>query len=103
MRCYSLLLGARNARRTFSAKDDAQVRAVTLRHFPTGFTILSSLGAGYDPTRRRFRLEQSRQILVATSSAAKVRRYAEALAAALHQHELMVVELGKAYFVTRGS
>lgn len=97
MRCYSILVGARNSRRTFSRRDDALVRNVTLRHFPTGFTILHSAGAGYDPQRRRFVMEQSRQILVSTDSAPKVRRCARALAAALQQYEVLVVTLGRAY------
>lgn len=96
MRCYSLLLGARNPRRTFSRRDDALVRDLTRRHFPTGFTILNCTGAGYDPLRRRFVLEQSRQILVSAVSAAKVRRYARALATALNQHELLMIEFGRA-------
>jgi hypothetical protein len=102
MRCYSLLLGARNARRTFSKEDDAQVRAITLRHFPTGFTILNSAGAGYDPARRRFVTEQSRQILVCGTSIRRLRRWAAELAAALRQHELLVVELGRGFLFRRG-
>jgi hypothetical protein len=102
MRCYSLLLGARNARRTFSRNDDARVRAITLRHFPTGFTILNSAGAGYDPARRRFIMEQSRQILVCSSSVRRLRRWARELAAALNQHELLVVELGRGFIVRPG-
>jgi hypothetical protein len=102
MRCYSLLLGARNARRSFSKADDAQVRAITLRHFPTGFTILNCAGAGYDPARRRFIMEQSRQILVCTSSTRRLRQWAGELAKALNQRELLVVEMGRGFVVRPG-
>jgi hypothetical protein len=102
MPCYSLLLGARNARRTFTKDDDARVRAITLRHFPTGFTILNCVGAGYDPARRRFVMEQSRQILVCTASMRRLRRWASELASALRQHELLVIQLGRGFVIKPG-
>jgi hypothetical protein len=100
VRCYSLLPGARNARRTFPKEDDAQVRAITLRHFPTGFTILNRAGAGCDPARRRFVTEQSRQILTCGPSIRQLRRWAAELAA-LRQHELLVVESGRDFLFRR--
>jgi hypothetical protein len=96
---YSVLLGARNAQRTFSKADDAQVQAITLRHFPTGFTILNCAGAGYDPARRRFAMEESRQILVSASSRRPIKTWAVELAGALRQRELLVIELGRGFIV----
>ena len=103
MRCYSLLLGARNPRRVFTAKDDQLVRSLTRDHFPAGFTIVNGTGTGYDSAKRRFVTEQSRQILVTAASVRPVRTLAKALADALHQYELLLIELGRAQSVKRSS
>lgn len=96
LRCYSLLLGARNtpgAGQHFSSTDEARLREVTFRHFPSGFTVLNADGGWFDPARG-FIAEDSRQILVCAPSLASVRRWCRELAAALQQKELLVVELG---------
>ena len=99
MRCYSLLLGARNtpaATARFSADDEASIRTITFRHFPEGFTVLNADGGWFDPSKRSFVKEQSRQILICTSQLRKLAAWCEELAAALKQDELLVVELGRA-------
>lgn len=99
MKCYSLLLGARNtpARgKRFSRKDDALIREITFRHFPNGFTILNADGGWYDPQERAFVEEESRQLLVCTDRAPALRLWCAELAAALQQDELLVVEVGRA-------
>jgi len=99
-KCYSLLLGARNtpARgKRFSRADDALIRAITLRHFPSGFTVLNADGGWYDPQRSRFVREESRQILVSTDRRSGLRAWAQELAVALRQDELLVIEVGAAF------
>jgi Protein of unknown function (DUF3574). len=99
MNCYSLLLGARNtptAGKRFLKKDDARVRAITARHFPEGFTILSAKGGWQDQERGAFIEEDSRQILITTRNRAKLRAWCQELGAALQQKELLVVEIGPA-------
>ena len=99
MKCYSLLLGARNtpaAGKRFLRRDDALVREITARHFPDGFTILSAEGAWYDRERGTFIEEDSRQILITTRDRAKLRAWSQELGEALQQKELLVVELGRA-------
>jgi len=96
-KCYSLLLGARQtpgAGRTFASEDDARLREITARHFPEGFTILQAGGGWFDPARREFIEEESRQVLVATSRPALLRPWCDELGRALNQQELMLVELG---------
>lgn len=102
MRGYALFVGARNrkaGRRSFSRADDARVRAITRRHFPEGFTLLHATGAGYDPASGRFVLEESRQLLVQCRSPRRLRAWSNELAAALEQHELLVVTLGAARII----
>lgn len=99
MRCYSLLLGARNtpaATARFSAKDEASIRAITFRHFPDGFTILNADGGWFDPSKKNFVKEQSRQILICTWQPRKLAAWCAELATVLKQEELLVVELGRA-------
>ena len=99
MKCYSLLLGARNtpaATARFSEDDDASIRSITFRHFPEGFTILNADGGWFDPSKKAFVDEQSRQILICTSQPQKLVAWCEELAVALKQDELLVVELGRA-------
>lgn len=99
MKCFSLLLGARNTPSggsRFRRKDDALIRAVTFRHFPSGFTILKSLGGWFDPDAKKFRKEESRQILVCAPDRARLRPWCRALAEALQQKEFLLVELGPA-------
>jgi hypothetical protein len=97
-KCYSLLLGARNTPgrgKRFTRADDALVREITFRHFPDGFTVLNADGGWFDPTRRRFVREESRQLLVCTNRLAALRSWCTELGHALHQEELLVVELGR--------
>lgn len=99
MKCFSLLLGARNtpaATAKFSAKDEAGLREVTFRHFPEGFTILNADGGWFDPEKKKFIEEQSRQILICTSDSKKLAAWCDELRAELKQDELLVVELGRA-------
>jgi hypothetical protein len=97
-KCFSLLLGARNtpaAGKHFTKADDEKIRALTFRHFPDGFTILNASGGWFDPSRRRFVEEDSRQILVCTSNVRSLRPWLNDLAATLEQKELLVIELGR--------
>lgn len=75
LKCFSLLLGARNtpgAGKRFSAADEERIREITFRHFPDGFTILNADGGWFDPIRRRFVEEESRQILVSLPAGAPI-------------------------------
>ncbi len=99
MHCFSLILGARNtpaAGRQFSKKDDELIRELTARHFPDGFTILNADGGWFDPERRAFVEEAARQVLICTSDRRALEAWCTALARALRQKELLVVELGVA-------
>jgi hypothetical protein len=99
MKCYSLLVGARNVgsgRRTFSAADEARIRDITFRSFPNGFTILNADGGWFDPASRRFVRERSRQILVCTDRPRTVWAWCRNLMRTLGQQEMLVVELGRA-------
>ncbi len=99
MKCYSLLLGARNtpaAGKRFLRRDDTRVREITARHFPEGFTILSADGGWYDRERAAFIEEDSRQILITTGDRRKLRAWSRELGEALQQKELLIVELGRA-------
>lgn len=99
MKCYSIMLGARRLHseaRTFSRADEALVREITTRHFPEGFTILNADGGWFDPSRKRFIKEASRQILICTEERLRVRRWAKQLGVALRQKELLIVALGSA-------
>jgi hypothetical protein len=100
MKCFSLILGARNtpaAGRHFSRADDQRIRDLTFRHFPGGFTILNADGGWFDPVRKAFLEEESRQILVAARRRADLRPWAAELAGTLQQKELFIVEIGPAY------
>ncbi len=102
MKCYSLMLGARNTPthgKTFSRADDSLIREITFRHFPQGFTVLNADGGWYDPEARRFIAEESRQILVCTDKMRRLRDWCRELAAAMQQDELLVVEMGPAVTV----
>jgi hypothetical protein len=98
-KCFSLLLGARNTkggRGRFSGGDDAAIREITFRHFRDGFTILNAEGGWFDPARRKFIEEHSRQILVNAPNRRRLRAWCAELAEALNQQELLVVEVGPA-------
>ena len=100
MKCYSLLLGARNTPSggdRFSRAEDERIRRITSRHFPNGFTILHADGGWYDPQAQRFLREESRQILITASGRAAVRRWCRELGEVLRQQELLVVEVGPAW------
>jgi hypothetical protein len=96
--CWSLLIGAsrmQGARRTFSRRDERIIQEITTRHFPDGYTILGASGGWFDPARRRFIREDSRQVLVCGAPLAAVRRWARELGAALGQKELLLVAHGR--------
>ena len=99
MKCFSLILGARNtptAGKKFSKRDDAAIRDITARHFPDGFTVLNADGAWFDRETRKFIEEESRQLLVCAAHRANLHRWCQELGAALQQKELLIVELGGA-------
>lgn len=98
LRCFSLLLGARNTPggKRFTRADTARIHAITFRHFPDGFTILNADGGWFDPQRGRFIEEASRQILVCAPNRRALRPWCDELARALQQQELLVVEVGPA-------
>jgi hypothetical protein len=99
LKCFSLLLGARNtpaSGKDFTASDDERIREITFRHFPDGFTILNADGGWFDPAKKRFIEEASRQILVCTAQRGDLRAWCAELAQALKQQELLVVEIGPA-------
>jgi hypothetical protein len=106
MKCYSLMLGARNtptAGRNFRPQDDEQIRAITFRYFPAGFTILHANGGWFDPKQRRFIEEESRQLLVCTDNPNSLEAWCEDLLRTLQQAELLVVEVGPATVFSRKS
>jgi hypothetical protein len=97
VKCFSLLLGARNTApggKVFSSSDDRRIHEITFHHFPNGFTVLNAEGGWFDPERKRFVAEQSRQILVTATSVRSLRAWCRHLSRALSQKELLVVELG---------
>jgi hypothetical protein len=99
LKCFSLFLGARNtpgAGKHFTSTDDDQIRSLTFRHFSDGFTILNASGGWFDPARKRFIAEDSRQILVCASGIRSLRRWLNELAGALKQKALLVIEVGAA-------
>ncbi len=99
MKCFSLLLGARNtpaSQAKFAREDEELLREVTTKHFPDGFTVLNAEGGWFDPRRGRFVEEESRQIIVCAPSRRPLRAWLEELAAAMRQAELIVVEMGRA-------
>jgi hypothetical protein len=97
MKCYSLIVGARNrGGAQWGRRDEHAIRRITQAHFPDGFTILRAAGGWFDPARGRFFQEPSRQILVCTTEARRLKPWCRELAAALQQRELLVVELGPA-------
>ena len=78
--CFSLILGARNtpaAGQHFSRADDERIRDITFRHFPEGFTILNADGGWFDPARRKFVEEDSRQILVCARRRSELRAWCD--------------------------
>jgi hypothetical protein len=98
MKCFSLLLGARNtpaSQARFTLADEELLRAITFRHFPDGFTVLNADGGWFDPRQRKFVEEESRQIIVCAPSRRPLRAWLDELAAALKQSELIVVEMGR--------
>jgi hypothetical protein len=99
MKCFSLILGARNtptAGKKFSKRDDAVIRDITARHFPEGFTVLNADGAWFDRGTRKFIEEESRQLLVCTARRSDLRVWCQQLGVALQQKELLIVEMGRA-------
>lgn len=95
---WSVFIGARRVRkgRSFLRTDDKLLQIITARFFPNGYTILEARGGWFDPHRRRFLREDSRQIIVTSNSSGAVRAWARTLGAALRQKELLLVQLGTA-------
>ena len=95
---WSVLIGARQMRRRrrFSRADDGLLQSITAEHFPSGYTILEARGGWFDPSTRRFVREDSRQILITSGSMRRVRAWGKALGVALHQKELLLVQVGAA-------
>lgn len=99
MKCFSLILGARNtpaAGSRFLGEDDALLRDLTARYFTKGFTILNAEGGWFDADKKCFVEEEARQVLVCTDNPETLSAWCAALAEALRQKELLVVELGEA-------
>lgn len=96
--CYSVLIGARNGpgHGKFSKRRAQIVCDITARYFPEGSSILDAEGGWFDPERRIFVREESRQVLVCASSLKALRPWCAALSRALQQRELLVVRLGPA-------
>ncbi|MES2696941.1 MAG: DUF3574 domain-containing protein [Verrucomicrobiota bacterium] len=98
MRCWSLLIGARNVgakRGRFTRADDDLIQKLTASHFPKGFTILRADGGWHDPAQGRFIREECRQILICDSRPAII-RWGKALGRALRQKELVLIQGGRA-------
>ena len=98
-KCFSLLLGARNtpsAGKHFAPADDERILSLTFRYFPSGFTILNASGGWFDPERKQFIEEDSRQIMVCAPGIRSLRRWLAELATTLKQKELLVIEVGPA-------
>jgi len=99
MKCFALTLGARNTgskKNKFLATDEREIQRITARYFPEGFSILNVKGGWFDPAQNKFIKEESRQIWVSTSRSGAVKPWARALAAAMGQKEILIVELGRA-------
>ena len=95
---WSVLIGARQMRRgrRFSQADDRLLQTITAEHFPSGYTILEARGGWFDPSTRRFVREDSRQILITSRSARRIRAWGKALGNALRQKELLLAQMGVA-------
>ncbi|HEX2860949.1 MAG TPA: hypothetical protein VHN79_04890 [Lacunisphaera sp.] len=96
MKCYSVVIGARNSRRRWTRRDERTAQEITLRHFPAGCSFLKVNGAWYDPEAGSFRREEAREIVVTTRSAAKLNAWCQELGRALGQRELLVLAKGTA-------
>lgn len=95
-RCWSLLLGSHRlgSRSVFRRADEQLIQRLTAEYFPAGYTILAAKGGWYDAATRAFIRESTRQILVTTPDAARVRRWARALGQALRQKETLLIAQG---------
>lgn len=99
MNSYAVSVGARNsaaAGHRFSARDERLIRKVTRAYFPNGFTILEARGGWWDPDKKNFVREETRQIQVNSSSWPAVRRWALHLGRTLGQKEIVVARTGTA-------
>lgn len=96
------MLGARHTPSggdRFSRAEDEQIRKITFRHFPSGFTVLHADGGWYDPEAQAFVREESRQILVTAAGPAVIRRWCDELGHTLQQQELLVIEVGRSWSI----
>ena len=96
MKSYSVMIGSRNSRGSFTRHDEKLLQEITARHFPDGFSILDASGGWYDPARKLFKREQARQILVCTAHRKKLPAWCRELGKALRQKEVLVIEVGAA-------
>jgi len=102
MNCYSLTIGSRNTRAAaakFSVRDDETIRKITRRYFPLGSTILNANGTWFDPKKKAFVKEESRQILVCASDRRELKGWYNQICFAMQQKSLMLVELGPVAFI----
>jgi hypothetical protein len=105
VKCFSLFVGSRNfagATRRFTRRDDELIRAITFRYFPEGFTVINADGGWFDPSRKKFVEEESRQIYVCARTKRGLRPWQEKIRRALHQRECLLVELGPAHSIRSG-
>ena len=93
---WSVLVGARQlpGGRRFTRADERRLQEITAAHFPAGYTILEARGGWFDPARRRFVREPSREILVTSGSLRQVRAWSRALGRALRQKEMILTRVG---------
>lgn len=99
MRCFSLLLGARDtgsADARILHRHDQLLRSFTARHSPAGSPCYSS-GGWYDGKSRRLKAEESRQIIICGVSLSALRKWAADLPRALRQKELILIETGRSH------
>lgn len=97
MKCYSIILGARNTRSKHISRDDEiRIQQITARYFPGGFSILNVKGGWFDPVANRFIREEARQLWICTTRHKVLRQWVKELGRALRQREIIVMEFGRA-------
>lgn len=89
-------------RRGFGAANERLVHEITRKHFPDGYSVVHLQGGWYDPAAQSFVREQSRQIMVRSSSRLFATRWARELGNALHQREVVLLRMGSAVRVALG-
>lgn len=92
---YAVMIGVREDP-GLSRTDDRVIQEITCRHFPDGFTITEARGGWWDPARRKFIRERSRQIQVRSGDGRSVLAWVRALGRRLRQKEILLVKTGLA-------